>query len=94
MHHNLTKFEISRIVGLRALQIENGAPHLVNIQDDRLRKDCIYVATVELQQGALDFKMNRIYPMNKVSQVNGDSLSFPSEIETIIRTKEYKNNVV
>lgn len=83
----LTKFEVSRITGLRALQIENGAQQMVEEPNEKLRRDFIYIATRELQEGKLDYKLNRSYPRNVQSETNGAQLHLPSEVSTILRTK-------
>ena len=85
----LTKFELARVIGLRALQLENGAPHLLDIEP-QFREDCIYIATKELEMGKLRYKLNRVYPHNNVSQVSSETLELPYEVNTILHTK---NNI-
>ena len=84
MHIQLTKFELSRIIGLRALQLENGAPHLVDIDNSKLREDCTYVAAMELKEKKLIYKVNRIYPLDNVNQESSDTLILPNELLTLI----------
>ena len=83
----ITKFEVARIVGLRALQLENGATQLVEVDEESLRHDLIYVATRELQEGKLDFLLRRSYPKNATRSVSSASLRVPNEVETILATK-------
>lgn len=87
---SLTKFEVSRIVGLRALQLESGAPSQLLVQEECLNQDFIYLAAMELKQGLIDFKLNRIYPNNQVVQVNGKNLLLPNEVDRIIAIKRKK----
>lgn len=84
----LTKFEVARLVGLRALQLENGASQLVDVREESLRHDLIYVATLELEQGKLDFLLRRSYPMNVTREVEGTFLTLPAEVQTILATKK------
>ena len=84
---SLTKYEASRIIGLRALEIQNGAPHLVTIDDNKLKMDIIYVAALELKNGLLDFKINRFYPMNNIQQVHSVNYTVPKEVDVLLRTK-------
>ncbi|MEM1628421.1 MAG: DNA-directed RNA polymerase subunit K [Desulfurococcaceae archaeon] len=51
----LTKYEIARVIGARALQLAMGAPPLVNINDIQV-KDPIYIAIYEL--------LNNVLPMS------------------------------
>jgi DNA-directed RNA polymerase subunit K/omega len=53
----LTPYEIARVVGIRSLQLSSGALPAVDVRDERLLLDTSYVAALELQQGALDFKL-------------------------------------
>tara|TARA_B100002051_G_C16633965_1_gene584842 strand:- start:28 stop:318 length:291 start_codon:yes stop_codon:yes gene_type:complete len=84
---SITKFEVSRIIGLRALQLENGAPALFTEDDAVLKQDVMYMAAMELKQGLLDFKMNRVYPNNTTVQVNGTNMTLPDEVDHIIAIK-------
>jgi DNA-directed RNA polymerase subunit K/omega len=84
----LTKYEASRIIGLRALEIQNGAPHLVDIDDGKLRMDNIYVAALELKLGVLDFKINRFYPMDNIHQVHSVNYRLPPDVDVLLHTKK------
>ena len=55
----LTKFEVARIVGLRSLQLSEGATPLVEVSDARLRCDTMYVAALELYSRKLDARLRR-----------------------------------
>ena len=52
----LTKFEKARILGARALQISAGAPFLVKLKDEDLKKikyNPLEIAKKELEEGVL-----------------------------------------
>jgi DNA-directed RNA polymerase I, II, and III subunit RPABC2 len=55
----LTKFERARVLGVRAAEIANGAPTLVEIGD---LKDPKEIARKELANGCLPFLIGRILP--------------------------------
>lgn len=64
-----TKYEKARIIGARALQISQGAPFMVKISDEELKKmgyNTIEVAKLEFKQGLVPIEVKRPYPgMNK-----------------------------
>ncbi|MDH5400988.1 MAG: DNA-directed RNA polymerase subunit K [Candidatus Heimdallarchaeota archaeon] len=62
----LTRYERARIVGARALQISQGAPTLIDIEEDNVRP--IDVATKELKARVLPVGMARRRP-NGVFQI-------------------------
>lgn len=54
----LTRFELARIIGVRALQLAMGAPPLVNV-DELPVKDPVYIAIVELLNASLPMSILR-----------------------------------
>ena len=84
----LTKYECTRIIGLRALEIQNGSPHLVEVKDENLVMDSTYVAALELEKGLLDFCIKRKYPLERIEQLYGKDLVIHSDVFTLITTKE------
>ncbi len=62
---NYTKFEIARMIGSRALQIASGAPFLVKLNDEDLKKlayNPIAIAKMELEKGVLPLTVKRPLP--------------------------------
>lgn len=55
----LTRYEVARIIGLRALQLEAGAPPFVVVEPQRLRCDMVYVAAKELAERLLPVLIKR-----------------------------------
>lgn len=55
----LTRYEATRIVGLRALHLSGGSSPNVNVKDETLRCDMLYVAALELSLGKLDAIVQR-----------------------------------
>ena len=63
-----SKYEITRIVGARALQIAMNAPLLIKIKDEDLEKinyDALKIAEIELNSGILPISINRPFPKKK-----------------------------
>ena len=60
-----TKYEHARIVGARALQISMGAPLLVKLDDDDLKKigyNPVEIAKMEFSQGLIPIDVKRPMP--------------------------------
>jgi DNA-directed RNA polymerase subunit K/omega len=60
-----TKYEIARMLGSRALQLSMGAPILIKMKDDDLKKlkfNPIEIAKMELEAGVLPIAVKRPVP--------------------------------
>lgn len=57
----LTKYEETRIVGLRAEQLANGGKALVDVDED-LKMNWIAIAEKELREKKIPFTLYREYP--------------------------------
>ena len=60
-----TKYEHARIVGARALQISMGAPFMVKLSDEDLKKlnyNAIEIAKFEFSQGLIPITVKRPLP--------------------------------
>ena len=60
-----TKYEHARIVGTRALQISLGAPFLIKLDDEELKKigyNSIEIAKLEFKQGLIPITVKRPMP--------------------------------
>ena len=84
----LTKYECTRIIGMRALEIQSGSPHLIEVKDENLLMDSTYVAALELVKGLLDFNIKRKYPLERVEQLSGKDLVIHNDVYALIKTKE------
>tara|TARA_B100001989_G_C24546327_1_gene471047 strand:- start:3229 stop:3498 length:270 start_codon:yes stop_codon:yes gene_type:complete len=84
----LTKYECTRIIGMRALEIQSGSPHLLEVKDENLVMDSTYVAALELKKGLLDFYIKRRYPLERIEQLCGKDLVIHNDVLTLITTKE------
>ncbi|MBD3318876.1 DNA-directed RNA polymerase subunit K [Candidatus Woesearchaeota archaeon] len=61
----LTKFELTRILGSRALQIASGAPFLLKLKEtelDAIGYNPIEIAKIELEKGVLPITVARPKP--------------------------------
>ena len=60
-----TKYERARIIGARALQISMGAPTMVSLNDEELRKirhSTIEIAKLEFKQGLIPIRIKKPLP--------------------------------
>ena len=60
-----TKYEHARIVGARALQISQGAPFMIKLSDEELKKmgyNPIEIAKLEFKQGLIPIQVKRPMP--------------------------------
>lgn len=55
----LTRYETTRLIGLRALQLSEGDEAKVMVEDEELRRNFVYVAACELYDGKLDARIQR-----------------------------------
>ena len=63
-----SKYEITRILGARALQISMNAPLLIKIKDEDLEKinyDALKIAEIEFNSGILPISVNKPFPKRK-----------------------------
>lgn len=62
-----TKYEKARIIGSRALQISLGAPILVKMDEEALKKinyDPLEIAKLEFEKGVVPIDIKRLLPKN------------------------------
>ena len=64
----LTRFERSRIIGARALQLSLGAPVLLELEEEI--KDPIKIAELEFDEGILPISVRRILPSGKHQDIS------------------------
>ena len=63
--HEYTKYEHARIIGARALQISMGAPFLINLSDEELKKigyNAVEIAKLEFKQGLIPITVKNPVP--------------------------------
>jgi DNA-directed RNA polymerase subunit K len=64
----LTRFEVARVIGARALQIALGAPILVKVKQERF--DPTSLAEEEFKQAMIPMTIKRTLPSGEVVVVN------------------------
>lgn len=79
----LTRYEVARLVGIRALQISEGSEPRVLVADERLRRDAVYVAARELHEKKMDACVMRNGIPNHVS-----TLRNPMDLFTMLNTRD------
>lgn len=60
-----TKYEQARIIGARALQISMGAPLMINLSDEELKKlgyNTIEIAKLEFEKGLIPIAVKKPMP--------------------------------
>ena len=60
--HEYTKYEHARIIGARALQISMGAPFMVKLADEDLKKigyNPVEIAKLEFKQGLIPISVKK-----------------------------------
>ncbi|RLE46769.1 DNA-directed RNA polymerase subunit K [Candidatus Woesearchaeota archaeon] len=65
MKKKFTKYEIARMVGSRALQISMGAPFLIKLSDEDLKKikyNPVEIAKIELEKDVIPMTIRRPAP--------------------------------
>ena len=79
----LTRFEVARLIGIRAMQLEEGAVPGVCVGDEALRGDAVYVAARELEDGKLDACVRRAGQLAHVRDAH-----MPQELATLLNGKD------
>ena len=78
----ITKYEVARIIGMRAAQLGMSAPILTDSQNNCA--NFIHIAATELKQGMLDIIIQRPLPMGKSYEVNIKDLDPPDDLDAIV----------
>lgn len=84
----LTRFEVARIVGIRAMRLSEGAEPFVDVCDDTLRHDYTYVASLELYEERLDVCVRRDDRVVHVSEFR-----LPIDVEVYLNTRDGRMRV-
>ena len=75
----LTKYECSRIIGLRAAQLSSCAPVLTQVPA-HLQTNFLYIATKELMEKKLDIIVQRPLPHNSYYNVHVKDMEIPEDL--------------
>jgi len=67
MPKNLTKYEVAKILGIRATQIASGSAPMVDITG---LDDAYKIAELELERKKIPFLIVRKYPGGKTKEIN------------------------
>lgn len=76
----LTKYEVSRILGIRANQIAFGAP--TREEDERP----LWAAAKELEKGSLKLKVRRPLPGGSYYEVDVSEARMPKDLTSLVQT--------
>jgi len=79
----LTRYELCRLIGVRALCLSEGEPSAVRLDDHALQRDATYVAAYELYHGLLDACV-----MRDGKPVHVNEFVFPDELVVLLNTRD------
>lgn len=79
----MSSYEVSRVVGMRALQLDEGAQSNVVVENRALALDTIYIASLELYLDKLDACLVR-----GGEHVHVSTLKKPSSLRTCLDIKD------
>ena len=83
----LTKYECSRLIGIRMNQLADNAPIMTSV-DARLKTNLLYVASKELWEQKLNCVIERPLPDAKHYKVNVQTLRIPEDVYQILSLYE------
>jgi DNA-directed RNA polymerase subunit K/omega len=78
----LTKYERARIIGSRALQLSQGAPILVKLDEKKLQEigyDAVKIAKLELEAGLIPITVKRPLPKTAAGSASRAAVASHSE---------------
>ena len=78
----LTKYECSRIIGLRAAQLSSSAPVLTQVPS-HLQTNFLYIANKELIEGKLDVIVQRPLPHNSFRNIHLKDMEIPEDLTVL-----------
>ena len=84
----LTRYEFARLIGMRALQLDEGSEPREQASTERLRADSVYVAALELHEGLLDAMVRRSGDGVPTVAFHVASASLPPEVATLLDNRD------
>ncbi|MBU0760167.1 MAG: DNA-directed RNA polymerase subunit K [Nanoarchaeota archaeon] len=97
MEQQFTKYEITRIVGARALQIAMDAPLLLKITTEKLKEikyDALEIADLEFKEGVLPISIKRPTPKKSKEKLGAIKEEKLSDEEIIEKAQEVEKEIV
>ncbi len=94
---HLTKYEIARILGARALQIAMDAPLLLKISEDELKAikyDALKIAEKEFESEVLPIAIHRPVPKKRKDKLQAVKEEKVSDEEIAEKEKEVEKEIV
>ena len=78
----LSRFEVTRIIGIRSLQLSKGECPLIVVNDPVLKSNMLYVAALELYERLLDVRIQR----SDLTTVDPRVAEFPATLAIMLDT--------
>ena len=79
----MTKYELSRVLGIRCNQLSFNAQPLVNVSADK-KTNLMYIAALEIKSRKLSVVIQRNMPLETHVDININDLELPSELDDLI----------
>lgn len=83
----MTKYELSRTVGVRAAQLASSSPVLIEVPEAH-RENMLYVAARELKERRLEVVIRRPLPNNRFVDIPTAEMEMPPDLDTLLSTLE------
>ncbi len=97
MEQSLTKYELARVIGARALQITMDAPLLLKISEERLKElkyDALKIAELEVREGVLPISISRPTPRKRKDKLSAVKEEKVSDEEIVAKEQEVEKEIV
>ena len=76
----MTKYEATRIIGIRTAQLESSAPITISNIPVHLKSNFLYIACKELINGTLDIYVRRPLPYNAFYEIHVRDIDLPEDL--------------
>ena len=87
MNPRLSKYECSRILGIRASQLAMSAPVNIDVPA-KYQGNFLYIAAKELKEGCLDIIIRRPMPFNHFYETHISNLELSDDLDALIAMYE------
>lgn len=86
LQHRMTKYEVSRLLGVRANQLAMGASVLIDDVPAHKQSDTMYIAAREIAERRIDGCIRRVYPRDTYVDVKLSDMELPDDLFVLIQT--------
>ena len=79
----MTKYEATRIIGIRTAQLESSAPITISNIPEHLKSNFLYIACKELLEGTLDIYVRRPLPWDAFYEIHVREMDLPEDVRVL-----------